>query len=676
MLAPWAAAAALATVYLTTMCRDLYWYDSAELAIAAIQPGLGHPPGQPLYTLVGWLMSFVAHGHPLFGVNMLSALCAAMCAVPAMAMVTRLNVSLAGRGAWLSAAVLVGLGFNDAVWDTATRIEVYSLATLLALTQLAHLMATLDRLENDGSHGFTGSTGRGAVAAWMKRHAEVDWLLGGLLMGLTFSVHPYIAIFMAVASAFMAAGPLLRTRPKRPARSASFLIIGAAFGLLPHAWIPLSTSLDGHLVWGDPSSISRFLFYVTGVDYSHNRASVLGTGAHALHFIGWLTQRGLLPVYAGGALAWWMGRTDRPGLGARCAPLVIRALGIVMIGRIGNYRPEIPDFLGYLLPATWLAGVGLSAVAARAQVQLSNRASRLLVAALVVTWIALNAFLPPSVATRSRSDNRMARQLSSGILQDAPHDAIVLVSSDHILFPLLYLVEVEGTRTDLVIIAHGWGSSSWYWEHLASKHPDLAPWDKNAPGRDERIKRFLADNPSRPVIAENLGLASLGTGIIIREGFTLRTGGVSDKVDPLAGAMKHEWARSRLSRWIADRAAPGTQDRLVLSFIATAWGRDEQAGGSPGQAVLDYLAGAPADVEIALPADLMVRDSWSMPLPSSIEPAPYRLLSSPEYNLFLAGRLLFHHRDGKKTGQTLIEIASSRGCVEAMAWLADHHASS
>jgi hypothetical protein len=672
-MAPWAGAAALATVYVLTMCRDLYWYDSAELALAAVQPGLSHPPGQPLHTLAGWLAAHLVPGHPLFGVNLLSALCAAATVVPATAIALRLGPRTPGRGAWLAAAVLVGLGFDEAVWDSATRVEVYAPAALLALTHAAHLMGVLDRLAGRSPSLSTRGPDPFTSPWWRlsRRLPWADWLLSGLLLGATFSLHPYIAVFAAVGSLAACAGPLLRTRPARPSLSGAMFALGGLLGLLPYAWLPISGALDGHLVWGDPSSLERLLFYLTGMDYAHNRAGALSTLAHVLHFLGWLARRGLLPILLGGAIAWWLGRRDPPGAGMRAVPLVFLCLGLLVIGRIGNYRPEIPDFLGYLLPATWLMGAGLAAAAVRAYLVLPSRAGRMLVAGIIVCWVALNAFASPSLVERSRAGNAVARRLAEGVLMDAPRDAVVLVSSDHVVFPLLYLVEVERLREDVVVLSHGWASSSWYWRHLLERDPTLAPPDPATPDRDRRIRSFLAANPDRAVVAESLHLASLSDAPITRSGWTLRTGAGAAEIDARAGVVRHAWARVRLSRWMERHGAPGTQDRRILAWIAARWGHDERAGGRAGQAVLDYLSGSPPGpaAEVALPPDLLDPHRWRRPVPPPPPPHRYRLLSSPELDLFYAGELLTRHAGCREVGLRLVAEAASLGCVEARRWL-------
>lgn len=70
----WLATLALFIVYALTMARDLSLYDSGELALAAVVLGLGHPPGQPLYTLLGFALSKVPLWSPLIGVVLASVI--------------------------------------------------------------------------------------------------------------------------------------------------------------------------------------------------------------------------------------------------------------------------------------------------------------------------------------------------------------------------------------------------------------------------------------------------------------------------------------------------------------------------------------------------------------------------------------------------------------------------
>src|SRR5688572_33448599 len=74
---PWAAGlflAALAT-YVATLYRTVPGGDSGELTLVAATLGVAHPPGYPLFTLLGKLFSLIPLGTVAWRINLLSAVC-------------------------------------------------------------------------------------------------------------------------------------------------------------------------------------------------------------------------------------------------------------------------------------------------------------------------------------------------------------------------------------------------------------------------------------------------------------------------------------------------------------------------------------------------------------------------------------------------------------------------
>src|SRR4051812_36311889 len=75
--------AAWLAVYLATVSPTVNFIDSGELITALHEPGVVHPPGYPLYTLLGYVVSSVPVGEVAWRVNALSSLFGAL-AVGAM----------------------------------------------------------------------------------------------------------------------------------------------------------------------------------------------------------------------------------------------------------------------------------------------------------------------------------------------------------------------------------------------------------------------------------------------------------------------------------------------------------------------------------------------------------------------------------------------------------------
>src|SRR5438477_7796207 len=60
-------------IYLITVSPSVNFIDSGELITALHEPGVAHPPGYPLYTLMGYVVSNVLPGEIAWRVNVISA---------------------------------------------------------------------------------------------------------------------------------------------------------------------------------------------------------------------------------------------------------------------------------------------------------------------------------------------------------------------------------------------------------------------------------------------------------------------------------------------------------------------------------------------------------------------------------------------------------------------------
>ena len=65
--------AIILAVYLFTLCPSIYLEDSAEYVTVAATLGIPHPPGYPLYVLLGKLFTFIPLGSLAWRVNLMSA---------------------------------------------------------------------------------------------------------------------------------------------------------------------------------------------------------------------------------------------------------------------------------------------------------------------------------------------------------------------------------------------------------------------------------------------------------------------------------------------------------------------------------------------------------------------------------------------------------------------------
>lgn len=128
--------AALA-LYLTTMAPSVATLldDSLEFQLVTYLPGIAHPTGYPLYTLLGWLFTRLPLGDVAYRVNLLSAVCAAL----SVSLVYRAGLVYSGNGWRGRLAALTGaaaLAVSPVFWSQATIAEVYTLHAVLVASLL------------------------------------------------------------------------------------------------------------------------------------------------------------------------------------------------------------------------------------------------------------------------------------------------------------------------------------------------------------------------------------------------------------------------------------------------------------------------------------------------------------------------------------------------------------
>jgi hypothetical protein len=472
----WAAVALTGLAYVATMARGIGFYDSGELALASVELGLGHPPGQPLYTLLSALFAHLPGVSPLLGLNFFSALCGALTVLPVLSLTERTLPEGAREqraAALCCAAGVVLVSQHAALWEQSTRIEVYALAALLALWSLARLAHVLDE----------GASPDGWIA------------LGGVVGGCA-AVNPVMAAFAALI-ALPAIGARLRRR-ELSWGAFGWLTAGALLGLIPYVYVPFIADRSDRFVWGAPTRGAALVDYLLVRDFRVNLGVPIARwGEQVVAWLGFASDSGLLPVWALGLTGHAVAAPTSLG---RAAVPVAALTALLYLSSYALFQPDLPDCVSYASIATWLCAGGAGALIALLWLR-GLRAGALL---LGVAIAAAAVIAPPFALSRTRHLGDPARELSSGLLASLPPRTLLVVSADHWAAPLWYLQEVEKARPDVVIIATGLLSSSWYFEHMYRRHPDLRRIPLQTPGgRRARLMMLLAAQPDRPLAFEN-----------------------------------------------------------------------------------------------------------------------------------------------------------------------------
>ncbi|MFH1278900.1 MAG: DUF2723 domain-containing protein [Candidatus Eisenbacteria bacterium] len=401
--------------YLATLAPSVPAGDGGELVTAASLLGVAHPPGYPLYTLLGKIALSIPAGSPAARMNVLSALFAAAAAALLYRAVARVTGS--------DFAALFGgalFAFAPTFHAQATAAEVYAPAIFLFL-----LAPTL--LLGEGMRGRVG----GAYGA-----------------GLAAAHHPIGLFYLP----FLAILALIRKGTGKRMMVAMAVLFLVAITVI--AYLPIRARSGVPLRWGNPDTIGGAIGHVLRLPYG-DLPGMAGPAEGGASFAektrigaGLLAEEiGIAGIFlgllgAGLLLMRWRGR------GALLAAAIVAGF----LGTLAavDLRPTVPSVASnriFLLPVAALlagaAGVGLHGLVRAAR---ARWLAPLLV--IVIAGPRLAAEFPGP-----RRGDHIADDLARSYLADLPPDATLHTVEGHLLFPLLYVQQVEGYRPDVRIEA-------------------------------------------------------------------------------------------------------------------------------------------------------------------------------------------------------------------------------
>ncbi len=444
--AAWIAAAVAAgaslALYAFTAAPGLGLVDSAELALTCVTGGVPHPPGVPLYRLLGGIFAKLPLGSPERAMNLMSAFFAAL-AVGAVLLAAERMLALRDPAApprhrvlaAASAAAIFATSFNPWTWSAVA--EVYSLNVFLVAAAWACAWAAL----------LPGAAAAPAIAA-------------AFLAAFGMAVHHATSALLFPVLLLMAAlfrPALLRARA---------VLVATAFALalslsLYLTLLPAATH-DPGLGWGGTTDLHLLWRHMTGTQYAEQVGAPMQESVRVLREMGSTLLLGCGIPAALLALG-GVGAARRAAL----VPLAMLALNALLSAR---YIAGPEDRMAYDLPATvaWclLAAAGAHAVLARTRLPLAATAAVLI--ALPAGWNAVR-----NLPLCNLRHEHTARVFTEEMLGDLPGRSVVLTSEWNLVAPYLYRRHVDGWRVDLDVIDVLMLRRFWYLEYLEREHPEL-----------------------------------------------------------------------------------------------------------------------------------------------------------------------------------------------------------
>jgi hypothetical protein len=484
-------AGAVLVLYVITLAPTTAMWDASEYITAAYTLGIPHPPGNPLFVLLGRVASLLPIGSVAYRVNLLAAVCSALAAgiwflVAERVLAQWISVRWVRRAGAILAAVLSATAFT--VWNQSVVNEkVYTVS--LAFFAVVSWLTVLWCDDPDG---------------W---RADRILLLIAYLIGLGYTNHPAgFLVGPAVATAVLVRRPrtLLRWRLIAAA------LVALAVGLTPFAVEPIRAAHQPALNEGDPTgctggigvactfsdtTVRRLMANVNREQYGKPDLSERQAPFTAQIGMWWLYFK------------WQWLRDPHGSQSALQTVLALLFLALGIAGGVVHYRRDRASFwfFGPLIATVTVAlvyymnfkyGASQSPELAGVAREVRDRDYFYLwsysawsvwaALGLVATWRFLAGRVGPTprwsttapvlllgalpllgnFRAASRAGEWATREWARDVLNSVEPYGILITGGDNDTFPLWYAQEVEGVRRDVTVAVTSLLNTDWYMRGL------------------------------------------------------------------------------------------------------------------------------------------------------------------------------------------------------------------
>ncbi len=458
--------------------RTIILEDDGLFVSAAWFAGVVHPPGYPLYTILGWLSShLLPFGEIPWRVHLVSGFMGAVTCICIAYLVLRRTGNR--PAAYLAGAVLA---VSEHFWSQAIISDVYTTNT--ALLFLALVMAH---------------------EAVSKRDTRF-WFVVAFLYGLGLANHwPLLILGSPIFIAYaLASGREFWGK-------LHYLILSALIpAVLLYGWMIWRSHQDVLVNFLGPiDSLSEVISFIRRDIFadadSSASAGLIDKAHYARYFITeWFLQLSIL----GGVFALWgMLQSYRNGwrfgfYGEVVTVFTSSFLLIWMLGydyeylRIAVFRPY--PLVTYCILALWF-GIGMDTLI-RVAGKWRKSSSQIIIASFSLIIIVLGIW---NGRTNYRANDRFAEQLAQSLFDVVEQNAIFVVYGDASTFTASYYHLVEGKRIDISLLEKGgYFLSNRVVQPLWSKKQNYDAWFEFAKNTDQP---FYSESLLSPEIQKQIG---------------------------------------------------------------------------------------------------------------------------------------------------------------------------
>lgn len=484
-------------IYLTFQSTSIYGGDAGDLVTAAYVRGVAHPPGYPLYTFLGWLLTKIPYSTVAWRVSLLSSIPSAL-SLGVLYIITKKLT----KHTIASIISVLTLGFSYLYWLYAIVPEVFAMHILIVVLTFYSFLRLKDK-------------------------NELKWLYFGVFMsGLTLS-HHHTGIILWPVWLYLIWPNLIKLRKKVN----YFKLIGFfILGLAPYIYVYFSALGNPPINWDAPTNLINLLKLFFRTDYGTFRA---GPAAGLINLDRFyilkiagenslidFTGLGISIMLFGGVVYWWRNKsreTNTVWLGFLISgPLFLYYSGFPFLNNFLLGTIERFLLIPYLFLAILLAfGIMIF------EKTLTTGIKLIMGKELNLAWSSLLLLLPLVLLLTNffklapLKNDRTAENLGLDVLNSLPDNSVLFLVDDTMLFDTQYVYYSGGgpkNWRNIKLVHYGIFHSPYYLPNLAGQYPELPLDLEKTP--EENYERILANNSSMAVYGQNDQLLIAGHGWI------------------------------------------------------------------------------------------------------------------------------------------------------------------
>ncbi len=514
-------------IYLITVSPTVNFIDSGELITALHEPGVVHPPGYPLYTLLGYVASHVPIGEIAWRVNLFSAFWGAMAVGTAYVFL----VTLSSYTGWLASrraapaptnprrkasksaqaptiqavaepatysitivlAAIAGaclLGAASTFWNRSVQAKMYTLHYFFVM--LLFWLATSYRWAYERGDARSSRRLLIALAAGLglsfTNHLMTSLLLPGLAVLLVVGNgwrEWFLARFRELWERLPAPIVLLLLLPlllyamfRHLLVALPALLVPLLVPLLLYVYLPVRASEGPIMDWGSPDTLPDFWRHISGWQYQSYLTNDLRESAQRLWTYAtgqwvWLTVPVLLLSLAS---AIFLARANLPVFVATLTTAVVTVAFALRYG-ISEIEPYLVPM--YMMLIIWLGSApplidrliaewgGSRRVPNSAEVYKCG----LPTAALFVALALVSAGL--QFPRQNHSNDHLAELFALNIFNNLEKNSIIITDHWDFQSPSYYMQLVRDIRPDITVVDKSLLRYPWYLGQLERRYPWL-----------------------------------------------------------------------------------------------------------------------------------------------------------------------------------------------------------